>query len=56
MDSLIFGSPLVWHRDPGDHGEVATVEGYEVRAILFGGRGDEEDDKRQHDVNLGSNK
>jgi hypothetical protein len=41
MDSSISGSPLIRHRDPGDHGEVATIEGREIRAILFGGRSDE---------------
>src|SRR3712207_3175548 len=32
---------IIRHRDPGDHREVALIEGYEIRAVLFGSRGDQ---------------
>jgi hypothetical protein len=38
---LVSESPLIWHRDPGDHGEMALVEGYELGAVLFGSCGDQ---------------
>jgi hypothetical protein len=32
---------FIRHRDPGDHWEVAPVEGYEIRAVLSRGRSDQ---------------
>src|ERR671921_1593212 len=32
---------IIRHRNPGDHREVALIEGYEIRAVLFGGCGDQ---------------
>ena len=32
---------IIRHRDPRDHGEVPSVEGYEIGAVLFGSSGDE---------------
>jgi hypothetical protein len=34
-------SSFIGLRYPGDHGEVAPVDGYEIRAVLFEGVGDQ---------------